>query len=146
MNFAMNLIWFLLGGGLCALEWILFGCLMCVTVIGIPFGIGAFRIASFSAWPFGREALPAEMLGEERVLGTGCANLIWIVFAGFWLALSHVFIGVVQCVTLILIPWGLQHFKLAGISFAPLGKRIVSKDIARAPRERSAREALGGPP
>jgi len=141
MLFAMNLIWFILGGWLVALEWILFGCLMFLTVIGIPFGIGAFRIASMSAWPFGREVVRAEFVGEERIVGTGCANFVWIVFGGLWLALSHALLGIFLCITIILIPWGIQHFKLAEISFAPLGRRIVSKDVIRAARDRAASEA-----
>jgi len=140
--FSMNLIWFILGGWLVALEWILFGCLMCLTVIGFPFGMGAFRIANLAAWPFGREVIGAELVGQQRLLGTGCANLIWIVFAGLWLALSHILVGILQCLTLILIPWGLQHFKLAQISFAPLGKRIVSKHVARVAHEKAAKETI----
>jgi uncharacterized membrane protein YccF (DUF307 family) len=110
---------------------------------GIPFGYGAFRIGAFAAWPFGREIVSADMIGQERRGGTTLANLLWVVIAGLWLALFQAVWGVVLCFTVIGIPWGLQYFKLAQISFAPLGKRVVPKDVAKLAREEAARERLG---
>ena len=127
MRLLGNILWFVFGGGFVAgLSWLLTGFLLAITVVGIPFAIAAFRIAGFAAFPFGRELVDARMVGEERIFGTGLSNLLWIVFAGIWLTVEHVILGVFLCLTLIGIPFGLAHFKLASVSFAPLGKRVVS--------------------
>ncbi len=121
-----NILWFVFGGGIvAALSWLLMGLVLAITVVGIPFAVAAFRIAGFAAFPFGRELVDAHAVGEERILGTGLSNLLWIVLAGIWLTIGHVFWGVVCCLTIIGIPFGLAHFKLASVSFAPLGKRVV---------------------
>ncbi|WDP89089.1 MAG: YccF domain-containing protein [Desulfobacter sp.] len=128
MAFLLNILWFVLGGGWAAgLLWLLTGCLLMITVVGIPFGWAAFRIAGFAAFPFGKELVDARELGEERLAGTGLANILWIVLAGIWLAISHVLAGVSLCVTIIGIPFGFAHFRLASVCFAPLGKRTVDK-------------------
>ena len=122
-----NLLWFFFGGGLvAAILWFLFGLLLAITVVGLPFAFAAWRIAGFAAFPFGKELVDARVLGEGRVPGTGLANVLWIVLAGIWLAISHVVAGIGYCLTLIGIPFGLAHFKLAGVTFAPLGKRAVA--------------------
>ncbi len=127
MRLLGNILWFVFGGGILAwLSWLLVGLLLAITVVGIPFAVAAFRIAGFAAFPFGKELVDARVLGEERILGTGLTNFLWIVLAGIWLTISHVFLGVLFCLTLIGIPFGLAHFKLARVSFAPLGKRVVS--------------------
>ena len=121
-----NILWFVFGGGIvAALSWVLTGLLLAITVVGIPFAVAAFRIAGFAAFPFGRELVDARAVGEERILGTGLSNLLWIVLAGIWLTIGHVVVGVALCLTIIGIPFGLAHFKLASVSFAPLGKRVV---------------------
>ena len=121
-----NILWFVFGGGIvAALSWLLTGLVLAITVVGIPFAVAAFRIAGFAAFPFGRELVDARAVGEERILGTGLGNLLWIVLAGIWLTIGHVFLGVGYCLTIIGIPFGLAHFKLASVSFAPLGKRVV---------------------
>ena len=126
-----NLLWLLLGAGLpCFLFWVLAGVLLTLTVVGIPFAVAAFRIAGFAALPFGRQLVDAEMVGEGRITGTTVANVLWIVLAGLWLSIFHAVAGVVYCITVIGIPFGLAHFKLAAVSFAPLGKRTVSTDAA----------------
>ncbi|MCL5269183.1 MAG: YccF domain-containing protein [bacterium] len=125
----LNILWFVFGGAAAALAWALAGCFMFVTVVGIPFAIGAFRIAAFVAWPFGRRVVPCEAVGERRVFGTMAANVVWFLLAGLWLAIAHALLGVVYCVTIIGIPWGIQHLKIAGICFAPLGVRIVGPGI-----------------
>ncbi|MCC6144834.1 MAG: YccF domain-containing protein [Candidatus Hydrogenedentes bacterium] len=127
VNLVMNIIWFIFGGCIAALGWLLAALIMFVTVVGIPFGFGALRIAGFVAWPFGRMAVDADLAGEERFAGTGCANIIWILLAGIWLAISHILIGASLCLTIIGIPWGWQHFKIAELCFAPLGRRIVAR-------------------
>ena len=127
MRLLGNILWFVFGGGIIAgLSWLLTGLVLTITVVGIPFAVAAFRIAGFAAFPFGRELVDARMVGEERILGTGLSNLLWIVLAGIWLTIGHVVVGVALCLTLIGIPFGLAHFKLASVSFAPLGKRVVS--------------------
>ena len=127
MRLLGNVLWFVFGGGLIAgLSWLLWGVVLALTVVGIPFAFAAFRIAGFAFWPFGRELVDARSVGEERIVGTGLMNLLWIVLAGIWLTIAHVISGVVLCLTLIGIPFGLAHFKLARVSFAPLGKRVVS--------------------
>ena len=127
-----NILWFIFGGGLIAfLAWTLLGAILCVTIVGIPFGVAALRISGFAAFPFGKELVDARLLGEDRIFGTALANLLWVLLAGIWLTISHVVSGIGYCLTIIGIPFGLAHFKLASVSFAPLGKRPVSADVAR---------------
>ena len=143
MAFVGNLLWFVFGGGIVAwLMWLLTAAVLAVTIIGIPFAKAAFRISVFSAFPFGRELIDGRLLGKERVAGTGLVNFLWCILAGVWLAIFHAVGGVICILTIIGIPFGFAHFKLAQVSFAPLGKVIVSSDVARAAKARSANEAL----
>ncbi len=126
MTLLLNVLWFVIGGGFVAgIAWMLLGLLLAITVVGIPFAVAAFRIAGFAAWPFGRTLVDARMVGEDQMVGTGLANILWILFAGIWLWITHVLAGIAYCVTIIGIPFGFAHFRLAAISFAPLGKRVV---------------------
>lgn len=128
MALILNILWFIIGGGIVSgFLWLVAGCLLSITVVGVPFGIAAFRIAGFAAFPFGKELVDARALGEERITGTGLANFLWFILAGIWLAISHVTAGVAYCITLIGIPFGFAHFRLAGVCLAPLGKRAVPK-------------------
>ncbi|MCD4741558.1 MAG: YccF domain-containing protein [Desulfobacteraceae bacterium] len=128
MALILNILWFVFGGGFLAwLLWILLGCLLFITVVGIPFGYAAFRIAGFAAFPFGKEPVDARNIGEKRVAGTSLANFLWIILAGIWLSISHIISGLSLCITIIGIPFGFAHFKLAGVCFAPLGKKVVPK-------------------
>lgn len=139
MAFAGNLLWFLLAGGIFAwVFWMLTGLLMAITVIGIPFALAAFRIAGFAAFPFGRELIDVRLIGEKRLAGTGLANILWILLAGVWLAISHALAGLACLVSIIGIPFGLAHFKLAAVCFAPLGKKAVSPELAAQARSRAA--------
>lgn len=125
MTLLLNLLWFFLGGGLVAgIAWLALGALLALTIVGFPFAIAAWRIAGFAAWPFGRTLVDARDVGEEPIAGTDIANVLWIVFAGIWLLISHVTAGVGYCLTIIGIPFGLAHFRLAAVCFAPLGKRV----------------------
>ena len=143
MAFVGNLLWFVLGGGILAwLCWVLFGLIMTVTIIGIPFALAAFRIAGFAAFPFGRELIDGRLIGEPRIIGTGIANVLWVIVAGLWLAIAHALMGISLCITIIGIPFGLAHFKLAQVSFAPLGKQPVSHELAAAARDRAASSDL----
>ncbi len=126
MTLLLNILFFIFGGGLVAgLAWLFLGCLLAITVVGIPFAFAAFRIAGFAAWPFGRTLVDVRTLGEQPITGTDVANILWIIFAGIWLWISHVLAGIAYCVTIIGIPFGFAHFRLAAVSFAPLGKRAV---------------------
>jgi len=143
MAFVGNLLWFVLGGGFFAwLGWFLAGILLTVTIIGIPFGQAAFRISAFAAFPFGRQLIDGRLVGNTRWTGTGFVNFLWCVLAGVWLAIGHAVVGLSCCATLVGIPFGLAHFKLAQVSFAPLGKVIVSSDVAREAAARAAAEEL----
>ncbi len=128
MALLLNIIWFVFGGGFVAwLLWVVLGGLLFLTVVGIPFGFAAFRIAGFAAFPFGKELVDSRAVGEERVVGTGLANFLWIILAGIWLAISHIIAGATLCLTIIGIPFGFAHFRLAAVCFAPVGKRPVLK-------------------
>ena len=134
MRLLGNVLWFVFGGGIIAgLSWLLWGVVLALTVVGIPFAFAAFRIAGFAFWPFGRELVDARWVGEDRILGTALANFLWVVLAGIWLTIGHVVVGVALCLMLIGIPFGLAHLKLASVSFAPLGKRAVSTQWQIAP-------------
>lgn len=142
MTIAGNILWLLFGGGIVAwIVWMLLGLLLCCTVVGIPFGIAAFRIAGFAAFPFGRELVDTRLLGEPRITGTSLANFFWVILAGLWLAVMHVLLGISCFLAFFLIfPifFGIAHFRLAGICFAPLGKRPVSIEMGQELRRRMA--------
>ena len=129
MTLLLNLLWFVLGGFWVGLSWLLAGLLMIVTIIGIPWAGAAFTIAGFSFWPFGRTAVDRRVVSGRQDVGTGMlglvGNIIWFLLAGWWLALSHLTIAVVQAVTIIGIPFAWQHVKLAILAIAPIGKEIV---------------------
>lgn len=132
LNTLLNILWFILGGWSMFLLWCLAGVIMVLTLIGIPFARACFRIGIFSAWPFGYEvANRAAVTGREDI-GTGslgvAGNIIWLILAGWWLALAHIIAAVLFCLTLIGIPFGLQHIKLAQLSLMPIGKTIVPRN------------------
>ena len=121
MKFLGNIIWLVVGGLLTALLYYLNGLLMCITIIGIPFGVQLFKLGTYALWPFGHEIVSGPN-------DTGCLsvvmNLLWI-FLGWWeIALTHLFCGCIFCITIIGIPWGFQHFKMAIASVFPFGKEI----------------------
>ena len=103
------------------LEWLITGLLFCLTIIGIPYGIACFRIAQFAFFPFGKTVVPSENAGAC----TFVLNVIWIIFAGIWLWISAVIAGLFFCLTIIGIPFGIACFRIAKVSFAPLGKKVV---------------------
>ncbi|WAP57545.1 YccF domain-containing protein [Streptomyces sp. S465] len=124
MKTLLNLIWLILSGFWLAILYFLAGVLLFITIIGIPFGIASWRIAGFTLWPFGRTAVPRRDAGAASCVG----NVLWLVLAGWWLALGHLITGVALCLTIIGIPLGLANFKLIPISLAPLGHEIVPTD------------------
>ncbi|MFG3257693.1 YccF domain-containing protein [Streptomyces sp. NPDC048172] len=124
MKLILNLLWLVLSGVWLAMAYVLAGLICCVLIVTIPFGIASFRIAGYALWPFGRTTV------ERRDSGAGSAigNVIWIIFAGWWLALGHIFTGLALCVTIIGIPFGIANFKMIPISLMPLGREIVPTD------------------
>ena len=141
-----NFLWFILGGVFMGLAWWLVGLVACVTVIGIPWGRACFVIGQFTFFPFGKEAISRKELTNQDDIGTGglglLGNIIWFFVAGFWLAIGHALSAVANCLTIIGIPFGIQHLKLAGIALAPIGKTIVTKEVAAAARKANAESAL----
>lgn len=143
MSMVGNVIWFFCGGGLLGgLTWCFVSLICFATVVGAPFGYAAWRVARFAFCPFGKEAIDARLLGEKQIKGTTLGNVLWVLFAGLWLFIAHVVAGIACCLTIIGIPFGVGHFRIAVAAFAPLGKRIVSKDLANAARARAASVAL----
>jgi uncharacterized membrane protein YccF (DUF307 family) len=134
-----NLLWFILGGVWMGLAWWITGLLAYVSVVGIPWGRACFVIGQFTFFPFGKEAISRKELTQKDDIGTGTlgtvGNVIWFIFAGVWLAIGHVSSALLNFITIIGIPFGIQHLKLAGIALAPIGKTIVSKEVAAAARK-----------
>jgi uncharacterized membrane protein YccF (DUF307 family) len=139
----LNVIWLVLSGIWMAIAYLIAGALMCITLIGIPFGLQAFKLAGFALWPFGRALVrrPDRRKGVNAI-----ANVLWFVLAGWWLALGHLFTGVLLCVTIIGIPLGLGAFKMAGAALVPFGRDIV--DLRAAAERGLAADAIaiGKPP
>jgi uncharacterized membrane protein YccF (DUF307 family) len=125
MRLLGNLIWLLFGGLATGIAWWLAGLLAAITIIGIPFAIAAFRIGTFSFWPFGREVVDRPEPDEGRKLLILLGNIVWIVLGGIWLALAHLFFALLLAITIIGMPFALQHLKLAQLSLTPYGKMIV---------------------
>ncbi len=127
MRLLLNVIWLVFGGLWLALGYALVALVMFLLIITIPFGIASARIALFCLWPFGRTLIRRPGAGAGSLIG----NVIWIVLAGWWLALGHVITGVAMCLTIIGIPLGLANFKLIPVSLTPFGREIVDIDRAR---------------
>ena len=117
-----NLLWLILAGIWLAIGYVIAGVLCCITIIGIPFGVQSFKLAGYALWPFGRVVVrrPDANDGVSVI-----ANVIWLVFGGIWLALGHVVAGLLLCITIIGIPFGVASFKMAGLALVPFGKEIV---------------------
>jgi len=142
----LNFLWFVLGGVLMGLAWWLAGIVAYITIIGIPWGKACFVMGQFSFFPFGKEAVSRRELHQADDIGTGAlgtiGNVIWFIFAGVWLAIGHVACAIANFVTIIGIPFGIQHLKLAGIALAPVGKTVVTKEVAAAARAAAAASAV----
>lgn len=119
MNFIGNIFWLIFGGIFIASMYFIAGLLLCITIIGIPFGVQLMKFGTFVLWPFGKEVV--EIPG-----GGGCLsvfmNILWILLGWWEVAAAHLVVGVFLCLTIIGIPFGLQHFKIAGLSLLPFGK------------------------
>ena len=122
MHLLGNILWLLFGGLAIALEYFAAGIALCLTLIGIPFGIQVFKLGIMALIPFGRHSIVTEQ-------GSGCLytlmNIIWFFLGGIWIVLTHLLFGVLLCITLIGIPFGRQHFKLMSMAFSPFGRQIT---------------------
>ena len=123
LRLILNILWFVFGGFFAALGWVVAGCIMAITIIGIPWVPSAFRMAGFSAWPFGRMVVERPEAGSMSVV----LNIVWLIFAGWWLALGHITVAFGLAVTIIGIPFAWQHVKLAILSLTPVGRDVVEK-------------------
>ncbi len=122
MKILGNIIWLILGGFAIFLEYLVGSLALMVTIIGIPFGIQTLKLAMLAVWPFGRDT-------RSQARASGCLyilmNIIWLIFGGIWIALTHVFLGFILFITIVGIPWGMQHFKLAAVALTPFGRDII---------------------
>jgi uncharacterized membrane protein YccF (DUF307 family) len=143
LNVILNVLWILTGGLWMALAWLVAAAIMAITIIGLPWARAAFNIAIYTFLPFGHVALPRDEVEGREDLGTGplgmFGNIIWLVLAGWWLALLHLITAVGLAITIIGIPFAWAHLKLAGISLWPIGKTIVSAEEAARLRRGGAR-------
>lgn len=122
MSLIGNILWIIFGGLISAVGWFLAGILCCITVIGIPIGIQCFKFSSFVLFPFGRNIDYGSMHSGSVIL-----NILWILLCGLELAAASCIMGVICCITILGIPFGLQHFKFAMLAFMPFGATIHSK-------------------
>ncbi|MBQ4132467.1 MAG: YccF domain-containing protein [Desulfovibrionaceae bacterium] len=132
MSIIGNIIWFLLGGVFLGIGWFLFGIICFISIIGIPWGRACFTMANFCFFPFGREAVRRNYVTGRGDIGTGAlgviGNIVWCLLGGIWLCIGHLFSGLLCCITIIGIPFGLQHFKIAVLALMPIGMTIVPKE------------------
>jgi len=130
-----NILWFVFGGLIMGLAWWMVGILALITIVGIPWAKACFVLGTFAFFPFGKVAVNRRELYGRDDIGTGAfgliGNVIWFIFAGVWLAIGHLLSALVCFVTIIGIPFGLQHLKLALIALAPIGQTVVNADQRR---------------
>ncbi len=123
MKILGNLVWLIFGGVIIAVEYFIGSIILMVTIVGIPFGLQTLKMAALAIWPFGRDTRV-----HERA--SGCLyilmNILWLLCGGIWIAVTHAFFGLLLCITIIGIPFGLQHFKLTAIAINPFGRDIVN--------------------
>lgn len=127
MKTILNILWLVLCGFWMAIGYVAAGIICCILIVTIPFGIASFRIANYALWPFGRTVVRDPSSGAPSTIG----NVIWLIFAGIWLALGHIATGIALCVTIIGIPLGIASFKMVPVSLLPLGAQIVPADDLR---------------
>lgn len=113
-----NLLWFIFGGAISGLSWCLCGCVWCLTVVGIPIGMQCFKFASLSFFPFGKDVVYGGGAGSFLL------NLVWMIITGIPMALEHTVLGIILCITIIGVPFGMQQFKLAKLALMPFGAEV----------------------
>ena len=127
IRFILNILWFVFGGLVTGLGWLLAGVILAITIVGLPYAGAAFRIAGFAFWPFGKEIVRREEGLASGRLGL-VLNVIWFVLAGWWLALGHVIVAVAEAVSIIGIPFAIKDLQLAYIALAPIGRDVRRVD------------------
>jgi len=131
MRLLLNILWFIFGGWLSGLLWLLGGLVLALTIVGLPYTAAAWRIAGFAFWPFGKEIVSRDIVTGQHDLGTGplgfVLNVVWFIFAGWYIALSHVVAAFFEGITIIGLPFAFKDLQLAQIAFAPVGKIVVEK-------------------
>lgn len=150
MRFVGNIIWFVFGGAIIALTWLFGALLFAISIIGLPVARAAVEMAKLSAFPFGKDVVHVREIDGKGVTATTAAtgtigfvaNIIWVLTFGWVLFLGYLVAGVINCLTIIGIPFGLQSFKLAGLSFWPVGRRVVPIELANEVRKRNAQQKL----
>lgn len=150
MRFAGNVIWFVLGGWYTALFWLVGAGVFALSIVGLPLTIAALQMAALSAWPFGKEVVHIrELDGKGITVSTATTgtigfvvNVLWALTFGIILFMAYLVAGVLCCLTIIGIPFGLQSFKLAGISLWPVGRRVVTVELANLARNQNAQTKL----
>ena len=127
----LNILWFILGGWISGLLWLLGGLLLAITIVGLPYTGAAWRIAGFAFWPFGKEIVSREIVTGQSDLGTGplgfLLNIVWFLLGGWYIALSHLVAAFFEAITIIGIPFAIKDLQLAFIALAPIGKVVVEK-------------------
>jgi len=141
MNLLLNVLWIVFGGLWMAVGWMIAALIMAITIVGIPWARAAFNIARYAFLPFGFAAVDREQFRGEGDFGTGAfgtlGNVIWLVLAGWWLALGHLITAIGLAITIIGIPFAWAHLKLAGIALWPIGKEIVPREFLDVPPRRT---------
>jgi len=144
MSLLLNLLWIVFGGLWMAVAWVVAAVIMAITIIGLPWARAAFNVAVYTLLPFGQTAVSRAAYTGHADLGTGpfgtLGNIIWFIFAGWWLALGHILFALGNAVTIIGLPFAWAHLKLAGLALWPIGKMIVPIEEAR--RGRYSRYAI----
>ena len=123
MRILLNILWIIFGGLFSALGWLVTGLLWCITVVGIPVGLQCFKLASVSLNPFGKEVI------TKGGAGSLLLNILWIIFGGLELAITNAVFGLILCVTIVGIPFGLQFFKIAKVALVPFGAEVVREHV-----------------
>ena len=146
MRLIGNFLWFILGGVLMGILWWIMGLICFISIIGIPWAKACFVIGQFTFFPFGKEAISREELHQAKDIGTSgfgvIGNIIWFLLFGLWLAIAHIINAIACFITIIGIPFGIQHLKLAGIALFPIGQTIVDKEVAAEVRMQNAKEKV----
>lgn len=123
MRTILNLIWLIVAGIELAVAYVVAGLILCLTIVGIPFGLQSIKLAGFALWPFGRAVVKTKSAGFWAGLG----NILWLILAGWWLAAIHILTGILLMLTLVGIPMGVANLKMTRLALAPFGRRIVDR-------------------
>jgi uncharacterized membrane protein YccF (DUF307 family) len=146
MRLLGNFLWFILGGVFMGILWWIMSLLCFISIIGIPWGKACFVIGQFTFFPFGKEAISREELHQTKDIGTSgfgvIGNIIWFLLFGLWLAIAHIVSAIACFITIIGIPFGIQHLKLAAVALFPIGQTIVDKEVATEVRAQNAKEKV----